>query len=120
MAISGLESAIFSTTAATAMPSDWSLFKNLPAYRGYRCHVLDYLVEYYDLIQSEQSSSQRIIELQRRYTSSVFILLQPEKYIKKMQKTAKKSFADKKSIEDVVGFTLNSRYNRYGHQLQMP
>lgn len=88
--------------------------EKLPAYQGYRCHVLDYLVEYYDLMQSEQSSSQRLMELQRRFTSSVFSLLQPKKYIKKMQKTAKKSFADKKSIEDVVGFTLNSRYNRYG------
>ena len=43
-----------------------------------------------------------------------FLFCNQKKYIKKMQKTAKKSFADKKSIEDVVGFTLNSRYNRYG------
>jgi hypothetical protein len=81
---------------------------NPSAYRGYRNLVLDTLVFYYLLIEDvkRMSHSDRLIDLQRIFTSQVFDQLDPRDFIRQTARFTNKAFYASKSILDNTHPTL--------------
>jgi len=74
------------------------------AYQGYRNLVLDFLVYSYRLFKKEDAGDyQHHAEvLQRYFTSYVFELIEPKKFIKETKKHTKKTFNQELSFEDFI------------------
>ncbi len=72
------------------------------AYKGYRNVVIDTLVFYYSLLNRPDSSEQieRLISLQRIYTSYVFEQLNPKDYLKQIKKHTEQNVFISKGFED--------------------
>lgn len=82
------------------------------AYRGYRNITLDFLVFIYRIIEEKENPSkylEHIEFLQRHFTSIVFEILNPNKFINKTKRYASQSFVKEWSFEDFI----NNKPNFY-------
>ena len=82
--------------------------KNKPAaYQGYRSHVLEYLVLYYDMFNNNTNLSvDKSDDLQRRFTSAVYAYLKPWKFIRRLDLVLQESYKKDFPIEDDGDFVL--------------
>ncbi|GGC50277.1 hypothetical protein GCM10011386_48130 [Parapedobacter defluvii] len=74
------------------------------AYQGYRNLVLDFLVYSHRLFKKEDAVRYRDHAkiLQRYFTSYVFEIIEPKKFIKETKKHTKKTFNQELSFEDFI------------------
>lgn len=82
--------------------------ENKPAaYQGYRSHVLEYLVLYYELFNNNTNLNvDKSDDLQRRFTSAVYAYLKPWKFIKKLDFVLQESYKKDFPIEYDGDFVL--------------
>ena len=74
------------------------------AYRGYRNVVLDFLVFSYEIFSRKDAVDylEHAQTLQRYFTSSVFELLEPRKFLRETRKYTSKSFSQELRFEDYI------------------
>jgi len=75
-----------------------------PAYRGYRNLALDFLVASYNLLQEapSKSASEKLLLLQRHFTSIVFELVRPSERLNTIRSLTDRYFVKEQSFEDFL------------------
>lgn len=75
--------------------------KKPAAYQGYRSHVLEHLVHYYDLFNAPgDDKPKKAREIQMKFTSAVYDYLKPWKFIRRLDIVLRESYRNDYPIED--------------------
>lgn len=74
--------------------------KKPAAYQGYRSHVLEHLVRYYDLFNAPgDDKPEKAREIQMKFTSAVYDYLKPWKFIRRLDFVLRESYRNDYPIE---------------------
>lgn len=78
--------------------------EKLSAYRGRRNLILDFLVYYYEISLEQEAKKyiQHLEILQRQFTSHIFEILNPRKFLKDTQKYTNNNFNKELSVQDLI------------------
>lgn len=86
--------------------------EKLEPYQGYRCHILDYLVYYYNLYRNEECPDDMHAEaIQRLFTTAVFSVLQPKKFLRVLNLSIQDTLYSNKSRENDIKQILKTHEN---------